>query len=193
MSALAEHTRRNYRSIEELLSHTFRTASTAGRGSPEPLAAVLGISRGFGEYTPLEVATEAVNMRQLAMRSAGFMGKHILVALYAYPVQDSERAEELHSMTVLAGYCIGLNERLKDKHFVVDAVRDYCDKRMHHDYEWWAAHLGKHRRHIEYRWVKRSTEPGAKTIHNLLGQLSSGAHARVEEALERRNIDWGYA
>lgn len=185
-----EETRRKHDSIDDLLREVFRTAATAGRQRCELLAAVLGHSRGHGDLSPLEVATEAINLRGLAIRAGGMMGGRALTAFYEFPMDPSTRNAEETAITLCAQYCMSHNDRLRDRFFVMDAVRDWANKRMHHDYAWWAKHMDRSQRHIEYRWSKPSNEPGAITVANLMNRLKTPALARVEAMLDQRNISW---
>lgn len=190
LMAAREETRRRHASIEDLLHEVFRTAATAGRQRCELLAAVLGHSRGHGDLSPLEVATEAINLRGLAIRAGGMMGGRALTACYEFPMDPSTRRAEDTAITLCAQYCMSHNDRLRDRFFVMDAVRDWANKRMHHDYAWWAKHMDRNQRHIEYRWAKHSNEPGALTVANLMDRIMSPALARVENMLDTRGIDW---
>lgn len=187
---MAEQTRRQHHSIDDLLHEVFRTAATAGRQRCELLAAVLGYSRGHGDLTGLEIAAEAINIRRAALDAAGMMGARALVARYEFPVDASTRASEDTALERCAAYCMAHNERLRGHYFVQDAIRDWANKRMQHDYAWWAHHLDRNQRHIEYRWAKRSSERGALTIFNLMDRIYLPALGRVEDMLERRAIEW---
>lgn len=190
MKMAQEETYRRHHSIEDLLHDVFRAAATAGAQRCELLAAVLGYARGHGDLSPLEIATEAINLRGLAIRAAGMMGGRALSACYEFPMDDSTRRAEDTAITLCAQYCMGHNDRLRDRFFVMDAVRDWANKRMHHDYAWWAQHMDRNQRHIEYRWSKPSNEPGAMTVANLMNRITTPALARVEHMLEERGIDW---
>ena len=168
----------------------FGSGATAGRQRCELLAAVLGLSRGYGDLSPLEIATEAVNLRGAMIRAAGMMGGRAVVAMYEYPVDPSTRSAEEAAISLCAAWCMSHNERLRDRFFVMDAVRDWASKRMHHDYAWWAQHMDRNQRHIEYRWAKRSVDPGALTVANQMVRLIVPAYARIEAMLEFRGIAW---
>lgn len=185
-----EQVRRQHASIDDLMADVFRTAATAGRQRCELLAAVLGLSRGYGDLSALEIATEAINIRGAAIRAAGMMGGRALVARYEFPVDASTRSAEDTATNLVAAYCMSQNERLRDRFFVADAVRDWANKRMHHDYAWWAQHLDRNQRHIEYRWAKRSSEAGANTVFNVCDRLLTPAMRRIEDMLDARGIAW---
>ena len=185
-----EETLQKYDSLEDLLYAVFRTAATAGREKSELLAAIMGIARGGGDLSSLEVAAEAVNIRHLALREAGYMGQHPMCAKYAYPVDRSTRRHEQYAIKRCAQYCMAANDRLRDGYFVQDAVRDFCSKKMHHDYKWWAEHLERSQRTVEFRWAKG--QPADKSIHQTMIKLLAPAEARVATALYARGIQWSY-
>lgn len=186
-----EETSRKHVSIDDLLAEVFKVAATAGKQRSVLLAHMMGLTRGGGEFTGLELATEAVNIRGMALRAAGFMGARALTAMYEYPVDDSTRRAEDSAIERCAFYCMAENSRLRDKFFVQDAVRDYCNKRMHHDYDWWSKHCDRTIRTL-HTWAK-SKVPADRSVHGTMTRLTVPAIARVEAMLYERGIQWGIA
>lgn len=186
-----EETSRRHASIHELLVEVFKVAATAGRQRSVLLAHMMGLTRGGGEFTGLELAVEAVNLRGMALRAAGFMGSRALTAIYEYPVDDPTRRAEDTAVERCAFYCMSENSRLRDKFFVQDAVRDFCDKRMHHDYDWWSKHCDRTIRTL-HTWSK-SKVPADRSVHGTMTRLTVPAIARVEAMLYERGIHWEIA
>ena len=183
-----EGTRRRHSSVEELLREVFQTAATAGQARSVLLAQILGRMPGArSEFTPLEVATEAVNLRGLALRAAGFMGARALVAVYEYPT-DTTIAGEERAIRLCAQYCRAKNERITDTDFAADAVRDYAGKRMQRTYVKWGKRLHKSPRTLQ-RWAT-SKFIGDHSVMQTMDTLIIGALGRVEIALADRGIAW---
>lgn len=193
MNAVMEQTRKHHASLQEMLADVFRTAATAGR-SLMPQMAATGYARGVDDLTPLEVATEAVNLRRLAMRAAGFLGQRYLIAAYEYPVDDLMRDREEYATLQVASYCISHKPQLRDRYLVADLVRDYVGKARkgghqiirgkavaNHTDEWWSAH-----NHITTRTISN----WKVAVQTQLQPLEFQVLARVDIAFADRGIEW---
>jgi hypothetical protein len=187
-SPIVEQTRNRHHSVDELLAEVFKVAATAGRQRSVLLAVMMGLTRGGGDITPLEAATEAVNMRGMAIRAAGELGGAALVAVYEYPVDASTRQAEGEAIDRCVDYCMSENTRLRNRFFVADVIRDISGKRMHHTYDWWSTHCDRTIRTL-HRWSK-SKAIEDRSISVTMKHLVVPALVRVQGILEQRGIEW---
>jgi hypothetical protein len=176
----------------------FRTAATAGEKRSDLLLAAMGLSRGAGELTALEIATEAVMLRHLALDAAGVMGARYLVARFEYPIDAPSRSRERWSTVKCAQGCIAQAPCLGDLWLIYDLVRDFVDKPrsggsetkgekngrrrvMIHTDEWWARHS---------RIAIRSIYYHKSAVNRHMESLEVQALDRVAIKLNERGITW---
>ncbi len=198
LECIIEHTLHSYAALSDLMTGAFRTAATAGEKRSDLLLAAMSVSRGAGELTALEIATEAIMLRRLALDAADTMGAWYLIARFEYPIDERERNRERWATLKCAQWCIAQAPCLGDPWLIYDLVRDFVDKPrsggsetkgrkngrrrvMIHSDEWWACH-------------SRIT---ARTIHNYKSAVNKPMESlevrsldRVAIALEGRGIKW---